>query len=185
MRKNALANRERILYAAERVFGERGVSGSTEEVAQRANVGIATVFRHFPTKSALIEATLLRHFELLNDKVSQLVEHPEPAMALRDVVQEMIEQGSTKLALISALTDGSLPASTADASSELRAHLGQLLGRVEQAGALREGVTVDVVYLLLRGLAQACATAPPGRDTMHMAMNVVLDGLSSGSRFDG
>src|SRR6476469_891726 len=66
MRKNARANRERILAAAEAVFGASGELGSTEDVAGRAGVGIATVFRHFPTKDALIEATLIRQFERLD-----------------------------------------------------------------------------------------------------------------------
>jgi AcrR family transcriptional regulator len=57
---SACANRERILAAAEAVFGEHGAAGSTEDVARRAEVGIATVFRHFPTKAALVEAALGR-----------------------------------------------------------------------------------------------------------------------------
>ena len=68
MRKNARANRERILAAAEAVFGASGELGSTEDVADRAGVGIATVFRHFPTKEALIEATLVRQFDRLNEQ---------------------------------------------------------------------------------------------------------------------
>lgn len=68
------------------MFGEHGASGSTEDVAQRATFGIVTVFRDFPTKGTLVEATLLRHFELLNAEVSGLVDHPEPTLALRNVV---------------------------------------------------------------------------------------------------
>ena len=60
MRRNAVANRERIVAAALEVFGTHGAVASTEEVARRAGVGIATVFRHFPTKDALIEEALLR-----------------------------------------------------------------------------------------------------------------------------
>jgi len=52
MRKNARANRERILAAAEAVFGAAGELGSTEDVADRAGVGIATVFRPFPRDQA-------------------------------------------------------------------------------------------------------------------------------------
>ncbi|WP_210745095.1 TetR/AcrR family transcriptional regulator [Nocardia flavorosea] len=60
MRQDARENRERILAAAEKVFGAHGGAGSTEEVDRRAGVGIATVFRHFATKEDLIEAALLR-----------------------------------------------------------------------------------------------------------------------------
>ncbi len=52
-RADARTNRARILDAADKVFGREGESASTEQVARLAGVGIATVFRHFPTKDAL------------------------------------------------------------------------------------------------------------------------------------
>ena len=81
MRKNARANRERILAAAEAVFGASGGLGSTEDIAGRAGVGIATVFRHFPTKDALIEATLIRQFDRLDEQATRLA--GEPIRAVR------------------------------------------------------------------------------------------------------
>src|SRR2546430_17069544 len=78
MRKNARANRERILAAAEAVFGASGELGSTEDVAARAGVGIATVFRHFPTKDALIEAALVRQFDRLGEQASPLAHGTDP-----------------------------------------------------------------------------------------------------------
>jgi AcrR family transcriptional regulator len=53
----------RILEVADAVFGEGGQTASTEEVARRAGVGIATVFRHFPTKAELLEAVLVRRLD--------------------------------------------------------------------------------------------------------------------------
>src|SRR5690349_14370495 len=100
MRQDARENRERILAAAEQVFGTHGAVGSTEEVARRAGVGIATVFRHFPTKEGLIEAALLRHFEQLTAQANALVDGAEPVTAWRDLVRTMIETGATKLMLI-------------------------------------------------------------------------------------
>ena len=79
MRKNARANRERILAAAEAVFGASGELGSTEDVAARAGVGIATVFRHFPTKDALIEAALVRQFDRLTEQASGSPANPTRA----------------------------------------------------------------------------------------------------------
>src|SRR5580658_9480883 len=71
-RVDARANRGRILDAAEEVFGQGGESASTEEVARRAGVGIATVFRHFPTKAELLEAVLARRFERLRERADGL-----------------------------------------------------------------------------------------------------------------
>ena len=101
MRKNARANRERILAAAEAVFGASGELGSTEDVAARAGVGIATVFRHFPTKDALIEAALVRQFDRLTEQASGLAGEPDPGRAVRELIVTLIETSSTKLTLIS------------------------------------------------------------------------------------
>ncbi|MGH3176289.1 MAG: TetR/AcrR family transcriptional regulator, partial [Streptosporangiaceae bacterium] len=101
MRRNARANRERILAAAEAVFGASGELGSTEDVADCAGVGIATVFRHFPTKDALIEATLVRQFDRLNEQASRLAGEPDPGRAVRELIVTLIETSATKLTLIS------------------------------------------------------------------------------------
>lgn len=178
MRRNAIENRERILAAAEAVFGEHGPAGSTEDVAQRAEVGIATVFRHFPTKAALVEAALLRHFDVLNEHAAQLADRANPLPAFHELVRTMVKTGSTKLTLASLLSDGTFPPSVHTASETLRDRVRDLLTRAQQTGALREGATVDEVYLLIRGLAQASATTSTTPQTLRRATDVILDGLT-------
>jgi AcrR family transcriptional regulator len=177
VRKNAAANRERNHVAADAVFGEHGAAGSTEDVARRAEVGIATVFRHFPTKTALVEAALVRHFDALNVQAAQLADRGDPGPALRELVRTMIEAGSTKLTLASLLDDGTFPPSVRTASDTLRASMRDLLARAQQSGDARRGVSVDEVYLLIRGLAQASATMPTPSETLDRAVDVVLEGL--------
>ncbi|MGF7234370.1 MAG: TetR/AcrR family transcriptional regulator [Frankia sp.] len=179
MRRNAVANRERILTAAEVVFGEHGAAGSTEEVARRADVGIATVFRHFPTKAALVEATLVRHFDLLNEQASLLSAHPDPGSAFRDLVRTMIERGSTKVTLASQMPGGQFPLSVRPAADRLRATVEDLMGRAARSGAIRPDVTADEVYLLIGGLAQASATTATTPRTLGRAIDVVITGLSA------
>ena len=65
LRADARRNRERVLAAAEAVFGESGLNGQIEEVARRAGVGVGTVCRNFPTKQALVEAVLTSMYESL------------------------------------------------------------------------------------------------------------------------
>jgi AcrR family transcriptional regulator len=183
MRQDAVENRERILAAAEEVFGALGAAGSTEEVARRAGVGIATVFRHFPTKEELVEATLLRHFEHLADQARALADDPDPALAWHTLVRTMIETGATKLTLASALggREG-LPDSAVAASNGLKAVVSAVLRRAQDVGAVRTSATVEEVYLLIRGLAQASATMPGSRETLDRAIEVVLRGLSEPAR---
>jgi AcrR family transcriptional regulator len=179
MRKNARANRERILAAAEAVFGASGELGSTEDVADRAGVGIATVFRHFPTKEALIEATLVRQFDLLNEQASRLAGGPDPGRAVRQLIVTLIETSSTKLTLISLVGEsGQLPAAVQEATSQVQATIGGILARAKNDGAVAEDVTVDEFFLLVRGLAQGAATMPAAPVTLDRAIEIICRGLA-------
>jgi AcrR family transcriptional regulator len=185
MRQDARENRERILAAAEQVFGSHGAVGSTEEVARVAGVGIATVFRHFSTKEDLIEAALLRHFDQLTGRAHALVDLAEPVTAWRELVRTMIETGATKLMLISIVAEGDrFPESATAASGRLKAAVAVALRRAQDSGAVRQSVSVEEVYLLIRGLAQATATAQVPPATLDRAIEIVLTGLSVESRHD-
>ncbi|MFB4309367.1 TetR/AcrR family transcriptional regulator [Actinomadura sp. GTD37] len=177
MRQDARENRERILAAAEEVFGGRGAAGSTEEVARRAGVGHATVFRHFPTKEELIEATLLRHFDRLTREALAIAAAPDPATGWRTLLRTMIETGGTKLALGTLLPAKPSPAAV-NASDRLKSAVSEVLRQAQNSGAVRPSATVEEVYLLLRGLAQASAAMPPHPETLSRAIDVVLSGLS-------
>jgi AcrR family transcriptional regulator len=180
MRHDALRNRERILAAAEEVFGEQGAAGSTEEVARRAGVGIGTVFRHFPTKNELIEAALIRHFSRLTEQARGLADASPPGEALRALVREMIETGPAKITLASlAGGRGDLPPGALAASRELRAAVEAVLRRAQDAGQVRREATIDEVYLLVRSLAQASAAMPVPPDTLRRAAEIILAGLAS------
>jgi AcrR family transcriptional regulator len=180
VRRNAQQNRERILAAAEVIFGQQGAAGSTEEIARRADVGIATVFRHFPTKDALVEATLLRHFADLTARAHAMAEHPDPATALRTLVRVMIETGATKLTLASLVGErGEFPVDARAAAGELRDAVEVVLRHAQDVGAAQRSVTVDELYLLIRGLAQATATMPTSADTLRGAVDIVLTGIGT------
>ena len=140
MRKNARANRERILAAAEAVFGASGELGSTEDVAGRAGVGIATVFRHFPTKDALIEATLVRQFDRLDEQATRLAGEPNPGRAVRELIVTLIETSSTKLTLISLVGEnGQLPPAVQEATRRVQAAIGGVLAQRAGRGRSRRG----------------------------------------------
>ena len=178
MRTDARLNRERILAAAEQVFGEQGSAGSTEEVARLAGVGIATVFRHFPTKDQLVEAALVRNFDRRTELAQRLAEADDPGDALRTLVRTMIEDGPTKISLATLiLGDGRFPADAERASQRLKDAVAMVIRRAQEAKVIRAGVTVDEVYFLVRGLAQAAAASPVPAATMRGAIDVVLTGL--------
>lgn len=178
MRSDAQANRDRVLAAAEEVFGESGEAGSTEEVARRAGVGIGTVFRHFPTKRLLVEATVVRHLTRLTDAARARSEDGEAGVAFRETFREMVSGAPAKLALVALLEEASDPEHPADdvgaAAAMLREAVEVLLSRGQKAGQVRTDATVDEVYVLIRALANA----PGDRAVVDRAVGMVLDGLS-------
>lgn len=180
MRRDAKVNRDRILDAADDVFGEHGAGSSTEAVAGRAGVGIATVFRHFPTKDDLIAATLVRHFERLQALVESYADRPDPGDALFELLATMIRQGATKLNLAAQLPPDAVAACGVEAAAKrLHSHVDALLGRARLAGAVRPEVTVDELYLLLRALAAASAQQPPPAATLNRTIDLICEGIRS------
>jgi AcrR family transcriptional regulator len=178
MRSDAQANRDRVLAAAEEVFGESGNAGSTEEVARRAGVGIGTVFRHFPTKRLLVEATIVRHLAQLTNTARARAEDGDAGAAFRMTFREMVSGAPAKLALVTLLEESADPAGATDevetAAAELRDAVEVLLSRGQEAGEVRADATVDEVYVLIRALANARGD----RAVVDRAVEMVLDGLS-------
>jgi len=179
-RADARTNRGRVLQAAEEVFGAGGESASTEEVARLAGVGIATVFRHFPTKTALLEAVLVRRLERLRDQAQALAEAADPGRALFDFFAHTVADAATKLAIADAFADagGRVGDSTVRAGEGLRRAVGVLLDRAKHAGAVRDDVELPELYALLIGASRAAAYARLDPDVQARALAIVFDGLA-------
>lgn len=181
VRADARDNRGRILAAADDVFGRRGGAGSTAEVARQAGVGIATVFRHFPTKADLLEAVLAARLGRLCDDARRLAGNDDAGHALETAFSGIVHDAAGKLAIAEALADAGGGASgDADrAGGELRAAFGELVERARSAGAVRADVGPVDVYALLVGVSRASSAMgleAAGRD--HL-VTVVFDGLRS------
>jgi AcrR family transcriptional regulator len=179
-RVDARTNRRRILDIAEEVFGKGGESASTEEVARLAGVGIATVFRHFPTKAALLEAVLVRRFDRLREQAEALLDAADPGRAFLEFFSHLVADAATKIAIAEALLDagGDSDGDAAQASNGLRRAVGALLQHAQRAGAVRDDVELPEVYALLVGTSRAAAHTHDGEVTARM-LAIVLDGLAS------
>ena len=177
MRADARRNRERVLAAAEEVFGERGATASTEEVARRAGVGIGTVFRHFPTKEALYEAIVVR-------RLTQLVadaplENDDAGAAFREFFGRIVEVAATKKAFADTMAVVGIDVKKAapDMGEEIRRTFALLLERAQRSGAIRADVTGAQVWVLLAG---ACLAADHTDDPAlrGSALEILFDGLA-------
>lgn len=179
-RADAQANRARILDVAEEVFGTGGESASTEEVARLAGVGIATVFRHFPTKAALLEAVLARRFDRLREQAEALLDAADPGTAFAGFFGYLVADAPAKIGIAEALLDagGDGSGEAARASNELRRAFGALLQRAQQAGVIRDDAELPEVYALLVGVSRAAAQQHLGEKERARVLTIVFDGLA-------
>lgn len=180
-RADARANRARILDVAEDVFGKGGESASTEEVARLAGVGIATVFRHFPTKAALLEAVLTRRFDRLREQAEALLNAADPGEAFLGFFRYLVADAPAKIGIGQALLDagGDDGGEAARASTELRRAFGALLQRAQQGGVIRDDAELSEVYALLVGVSRAAAREHPGDQVTARMLTIVFDGLAA------
>jgi AcrR family transcriptional regulator len=178
LRADAFRNRQRVLEVAQEVFATQGLAVPIDEIAQRAGVGVGTLYRHFPTKETLFVAVVLSRMEAAAADAHALVRSPDPGPAFFGFIERLVHQGSTKKDLFEALaaTGPDYKTSIGDAKKELKAALARLLARAQRAGAVRKDATVEDVFALIHGPFAAI-----GRDADPKArarlLNIVCDGL--------
>ncbi|GAA0603307.1 helix-turn-helix domain-containing protein [Kribbella sandramycini] len=182
MRADARDNRLRILTAADEVFGQ-SPQASTDAVAKLAGVGIATVFRHFPTKTELLEAVLTQRLERLRDQALTLASSDNAGRAFYMFFSRVVSESAVKLAIGEALiaAGGAAGEDARKAAAGLREAFGSLLAEAQRVGAVRRDAGLPEVYALLIGASRG-ATArhlePEVRDRM---LTLVYDGLRPAS----
>jgi AcrR family transcriptional regulator len=182
LRADALRNRAKVLEAAETVFAARGTSASTEEVAREAGVGIGTVFRHFPTKEALLEAVFVAQLRRLAGEAEALASAEDPGEAFFAFFARVVGHAATKNAFSAALTEAGIDVqeTAAETGQELKRALAALLGRAQEAGAVRGDVGLAEVMTLLVGASQAAERVGGDHAVRDRALSVVFDGLRVG-----
>jgi AcrR family transcriptional regulator len=178
LRADAQRNRARVLAAAEQVFAQRGTGASTEEVARAAGVGVGTVFRHFPTKEALLRALVGERLRRVAANAREHAASPDAGAAFFAFFAATVRGSETKLELVDALAELGVDPDEAIAPivEEVTEALAALLRQAQRAGAVRADVRVTDVIALLAGASQARRHAP---DDQPLA--VILDGLRAAS----
>jgi AcrR family transcriptional regulator len=176
-RADWVRNRSRILEAAEEVFGTEGLSVPIDRIAERAEVGVGTLYRHFPTKEALFEAIVLRHFEGLVGDALAAASAEKPAEALFDLLRNMVATAVHKRDLADALMGAGIDvkAAAGDLKHQLEDALGHLLRRAQQEGSLRPDVAIaDLMSLVAGACIMQSGNSAGSPDRM---LEIVCDGL--------
>lgn len=177
-RADARRNRAQILQAAETCFADQGVGVPIDDIARAACVGVGTVYRHFPTKEALVEAVIVTHMEKLTAEARALATSDDPGGAFFAFLARMAEEGSSKRDLIDALAGAGVEVKerTSPQKSELTDAIGVLLQRAQDAGAVRDDVELADLFGLVMGACAFAGHAESGSSQARM-LSVVCDGL--------
>ena len=155
MRKDAQANRERLLEAADRMFREHGVEVSVGEIADAAGVGRGTLFRNFKHKDELIAAVLAERLSEVLAYGRQLLEHdPDDAEVTFTFVAGLVQRQEENRALLQSVSEELMHRwpELAKAHTALMELFNATLARGKRAGAIRPEATATDLMMLIKGL---------------------------------
>jgi AcrR family transcriptional regulator len=180
-RADARRNYERVLAAAKEVFGELGVTAPLDEIARRAGVGNATMYRHFPARRELVIAVYADEVTTLCELGRSLPADSPPADALFRWLRAFITHVATKRELPLAIPDdtaGQRSALYRQWHDTMRATAAALLGRAQDAGAVRRDLDVSDLLASASGIGHAAADD----DQIDRLLTIVRDGVTASVR---
>ncbi len=179
LRADARRNRVRIIESAREVFAECGAEAQIDDVARRAGVGVGTVYRHFPTKEALIAEIVRQKFRVMGANAREALERDgEPFAVFADLLRTNAELCARDAGVQEAITDyGESVWVYAQAElQELYVPTAELIDRAQRAGTMRPDVTVDDIPMLMCGVSATMPHSGAGFD-WHRHLEFVIDAL--------
>ena len=179
LRSDARRNRERILSGARAVFAECGSDAQMDDVARRAGVGVGTVYRHYPTKEALLVELVREKFRIFTAEARDALERDgEPfevlAELMRSNAEALARDAGTQQVLAGA--GEHIWTQAAAAQTELLELTSQLIDRARRAGTIRADATAADIGMLMCGVSATMAHSAPGFD-WRRHLDLVVDML--------
>ena len=177
LRADAERNRTAIVAAAREVFAEHGLEAPLEEIAQRAGVGIATLYRRFPAREHLVAAALLEKVTQYADAASQATAASDPWAGFTEYVRRICElqaadRGLSDLLSMTLAADERIEQLRAAANAQVVS----LIDRAKAAGKLRaDFVGEDLLLLLIASAAVGQLTRADAPDAWRRFVALVLD----------
>ena len=180
MRADARRNYRLLVSAAIAAFAEHGADdASLEEIARRAGVGIGTLYRHFPTRQALLEAVYRDQVEMLSARADELLGSASPGEALVTWLRALVDFGSTKRSLTSALlaTLGKNSELVSACGAMMRESAAALLTRAQEAGQVRADASATDLLRLVHAVSMAVDRPPVEDGQADRMIGLIADGL--------
>ena len=179
LRADAQRNAERLLGAARAVFAEHGPEASLEEVARRAGVGIGTLYRHYPTRQALLEAVFRDDVDSARTRAEALLQSDDPLDAFTTWLHDQLGQarlcrGLGASVMITMLDEHPDFPTPCDAMRESGA---ALLARAQESGHLRADASIDDLLRLASAIVMVTEDAPDGTAQAERMFALMMDGV--------
>jgi len=180
-RIDAQRNYEHLLKIAGILVKEEGTDASLREIARRADVGLGTLYRHFPTRDVLLEAILRNSFEELAQKAEALEHSDAPLDALTSWLEEFADGSATYRGLTSMMMATIKDPKSALYTScfSMRVAAGRLLKRAQEAGRIRDEVTANDLFTLVTAIAWAADYSASEARSRSRLLSLLINGLES------
>ena len=177
-RADAERNRARLLETAKAAFAEKGSAASLDEIARTAGVGAGTLYRHFPTRDALVAAVYRNETEQLVAAADRLAERHPPVTALREWLLLFVDYIATKHGMSEVLN--SIVGGTPDLYSASTAQVKQAITRLVDHAVASGDIRLDLDPLdLLRALAGVAniGLGPDGERAAKQLVDILIAGV--------
>ena len=181
-RADAARNRERLLEVAAEAFAEEGVDASLEKIARTAGVGVGTLYRHFPTRDALVEAVFRRNVEAVVADADELLATKPAGEALAEWMQRFVAYVAAKRGLATHLK--SVLAADSELFTHSHAQLSAAIERLVTAAARSGDIRSDADPTdVLRALSGVClmSDAAGWEEQARRISGLLMDGLRYGA----
>jgi AcrR family transcriptional regulator len=180
LRADAERNRAALLTAAQEIFGEQGLDASLDEIARRAGVGNATLYRRFPCRRDLIAEVFAGRMTEYVHLATLALEEPDPWVAFVGYLTRIFEMQATDRGLSELLVSMNFDDDVrlADLRRTVQRGASDVIKRAQDAGALRSDFTRQDIILLLAANAGVLQRLPGG-DAWRRQLGLVLDGLAA------
>ena len=178
LRADAARNRRSVIEAARRQVASGDLTLPMNTIAREAGVGVGTVYRHFPTRQALLESVAADAFQALVEEAQKAAAEPDPARALEGLLRFAVRLLATDpgCAALLACPTFECP-ETLQMGSALGEAISQVLDRARQAGLMRADITADDLRRLMSGLDQALKSGSDDGSKVDTYLSVLMLGL--------
>jgi AcrR family transcriptional regulator len=178
LRADARRNRQAVIAAAKKLFADQGLDAQMPDVARTANVGVGTVYRHFPTKDELVAALVSERFDRLAEQARQSLQMDDPWEGISSFIRFAAQMQADDRGVCEVIGSRPEMMDAAARAAELPALCDQLVKRAQRSGQLRKEIVWEDIPMIACGLGSVTqAAVGPARGRWPRLVEIILDGL--------